>query len=96
VKVIREKFFNIKYFPAVGFEKDTVWLIILRIKKFLILKLGINQGGERHRKGVKLFNGVQASEKVYQSFLLEIKNKEGHSRLLNNFEDKVYFIIRLR
>ena len=43
---------------------------------------GINEGGGgRHRKSVKLFNGVQASEKVYQSFLLEVKNKGGHSSL---------------
>jgi acetylornithine deacetylase/succinyl-diaminopimelate desuccinylase-like protein len=41
---------------------------------------GINEGGGgRHRKGVKLFNGLQASEKVYQSFTLEVKNKGGHS-----------------
>jgi acetylornithine deacetylase/succinyl-diaminopimelate desuccinylase-like protein len=45
-------------------------------------ELGINEGGGgRHRKGVPLFNGVQASEKVYQSFLLEVKNKGGHSSL---------------
>lgn len=45
-------------------------------------EFGINEGGGgRHRKGVKLFNGVQASEKVYQSFLLEVKNKGGHSSL---------------
>jgi hypothetical protein len=50
---------------------------ILRIKKFLILKFGISEVGERHRKGVKLFNGVLSSEKVYQSFLLEIKTTEG-------------------
>ncbi len=45
-------------------------------------EFGINEGGGgRHRKGVKLFNGVQASEKVYQSFMLEAKNKGGHSSL---------------
>ena len=45
-------------------------------------EFGINEGGGgRHRKGVKLFNGVQASEKVYQSFQLEVKNKGGHSSL---------------
>jgi acetylornithine deacetylase/succinyl-diaminopimelate desuccinylase-like protein len=45
-------------------------------------EFGINEGGGgRHRKGVPLFNGVQASEKVYQSFLLEVKNKGGHSSL---------------
>jgi acetylornithine deacetylase/succinyl-diaminopimelate desuccinylase-like protein len=45
-------------------------------------EFGINEGGGgKHRQGVKLFNGVQASEKVYQSFLLEVKNKGGHSSL---------------
>lgn len=45
-------------------------------------EFGVNEGGGgRYRKGVKLFNGVQASEKVYQSFMLEVKNKGGHSSL---------------
>ena len=45
-------------------------------------EFGINEGGGgRYRKGVNLFNGVQASEKVYQSFMLEVKNKGGHSSL---------------
>ena len=45
-------------------------------------EFGINEGGGgRYRKDVKLFNGVQASEKVYQSFMLEVKNKGGHSSL---------------
>ncbi|GAC1405181.1 MAG: hypothetical protein NVSMB56_19610 [Pyrinomonadaceae bacterium] len=45
-------------------------------------EFGINEGGGgKMRKGVRLFNGVQASEKVYQSFLLEVKNKGGHSSL---------------
>lgn len=45
-------------------------------------EFGINEGGGgRHRKGVPLFNGVQASEKVYQSFQLEVKSKGGHSSL---------------
>lgn len=45
-------------------------------------EFGINEGGGgRHRKGVKLFHGVQASEKVFQSFMLEVKNKGGHSSL---------------
>lgn len=43
-------------------------------------ELGINEGGGgAARGGKKLFNAVQASEKVYQSFLLEVKNKGGHS-----------------
>jgi acetylornithine deacetylase/succinyl-diaminopimelate desuccinylase-like protein len=41
---------------------------------------GLNEGGGGAvRNGRKLFNSVQASEKVYQSFLFEVKNKGGHS-----------------
>lgn len=43
-------------------------------------EFGINEGGGGAiRDGKKLFNAVQASEKVYQSFELEVKNKGGHS-----------------
>jgi acetylornithine deacetylase/succinyl-diaminopimelate desuccinylase-like protein len=57
------------------------WLIDNH-RDLISAEFGINEGGGgRHRKSVKLFNGVQASEKVYQSFLLEIKNKGGHSSL---------------
>jgi len=43
-------------------------------------EFGMNEGGGgAARNGKKLFNAVQASEKVYQSFLLEVKNKGGHS-----------------
>jgi acetylornithine deacetylase/succinyl-diaminopimelate desuccinylase-like protein len=43
-------------------------------------EFGINEGGGgAMRGGKKLFNAVQASEKVYQSFLFEVKNKGGHS-----------------
>jgi acetylornithine deacetylase/succinyl-diaminopimelate desuccinylase-like protein len=43
-------------------------------------EFGINEGGGgAMRGGKKLFNAVQASEKIYQSFLLEVKNKGGHS-----------------
>lgn len=41
---------------------------------------GLNEGGGGAiRQGRKLFNSVQASEKVFQSFRLEIKGKGGHS-----------------
>ena len=41
---------------------------------------GLNEGGGgAMRNGKKLFNTVQASEKVYQSFLLEVRGKGGHS-----------------
>ncbi|MBI1814207.1 MAG: M20/M25/M40 family metallo-hydrolase [Deltaproteobacteria bacterium] len=38
-------------------------------------------GGGRMRSGTYLLNGVQASEKTYTNFLLEVKNKGGHSSL---------------
>ncbi|HEX5708739.1 MAG TPA: M20/M25/M40 family metallo-hydrolase [Pyrinomonadaceae bacterium] len=45
-------------------------------------EFGINEGGGgRLRGGSPLFNGIQASEKVYQSFTLEVRNKGGHSSL---------------
>jgi acetylornithine deacetylase/succinyl-diaminopimelate desuccinylase-like protein len=43
-------------------------------------EFGLNEGGGAAiRNGKKLFNSVQASEKVFQSFLLEVKSKGGHS-----------------
>jgi acetylornithine deacetylase/succinyl-diaminopimelate desuccinylase-like protein len=45
-------------------------------------EFGINEGGRGYLKaGKPLLNAVQASEKVYQSFRLEVRNKGGHSSL---------------
>jgi acetylornithine deacetylase/succinyl-diaminopimelate desuccinylase-like protein len=45
-------------------------------------ELGLNEGGGGQMKaGRRLANTVQASEKVYQSFRLEVKNPGGHSSL---------------
>jgi acetylornithine deacetylase/succinyl-diaminopimelate desuccinylase-like protein len=45
-------------------------------------EFGINEGGRGYlKRGKPLLNAVQASEKVYQSFRLEVKNKGGHSSL---------------
>lgn len=38
-------------------------------------------GGGAIKDGVRTLNGVQASEKVYQSFILEVTNPGGHSSL---------------
>jgi acetylornithine deacetylase/succinyl-diaminopimelate desuccinylase-like protein len=44
--------------------------------------LVINEGGGgRMRNGTYQLNGVQAAEKTYTNFLLEVKNKGGHSSL---------------
>lgn len=65
-----------------GGDFNGVEWLIKNHRDLVSAEIGINEGGGgRHRKGIKLFNGVQASEKVYQSFLLEIKNKGGHSSL---------------
>ncbi len=45
-------------------------------------EFGLNEGGGgRDRNGRRLFNGVQASEKMSVNFQLEVKNKGGHSSL---------------
>ena len=45
-------------------------------------EFGLNEGGGgRERDGERLFNGVQASEKIYRDFQLEVVNKGGHSSL---------------
>lgn len=65
-----------------GGDFNGVEYLIKNHRDLIDAELGINEGGGgRHRNGVKLFNGVQASEKVYQSFQLEVKNKGGHSSL---------------
>ncbi len=49
-------------------------------RSLLEADFGLNEGGGgAMRNGKKLFNTVQASEKVYQSFRLEVKGKGGHS-----------------
>jgi len=55
------------------------WL--LREHRALVdAELGLNEGGGGgYRQGRRLFNAVQASEKVYQSFALEVTNRGGHS-----------------
>jgi acetylornithine deacetylase/succinyl-diaminopimelate desuccinylase-like protein len=43
-------------------------------------EFGLNEGGGgRERSGKKLFNAVQATEKLYRDFDLEVTNKGGHS-----------------
>ena len=43
--------------------------------------LNVDGGGGELRKGVKIANELQTGEKVYLSFVLETKNKGGHSSL---------------
>ncbi len=64
-----------------GDYNGPAWLVKTH-RDLVDAEFGINEGGGgRYRKDKRLFNGVQASEKVYQSFQLEVKNKGGHSSL---------------
>ena len=57
------------------------WLV-KKHKDLIDAEFAINEGGGGNmRKGKYLSNEVQASEKVYQDFQLEVKNAGGHSSL---------------
>jgi acetylornithine deacetylase/succinyl-diaminopimelate desuccinylase-like protein len=64
-----------------GSSNGVDWL--LKTHRDLVdAELGLNEGGGgQTRGGRRLANTVQASEKVYQSFRLEVKNPGGHSSL---------------
>jgi acetylornithine deacetylase/succinyl-diaminopimelate desuccinylase-like protein len=51
-------------------------------RQLIDAEFGINEGaGGLTLNGKRLLNGVQASEKVFQSFVLEVKSNGGHSSL---------------
>ena len=64
-----------------GGHNGVVWL--LKEHRALIdADLAINEGGDGALKnGQRVSNGVQASEKIFQSYRLEVTNKGGHSSL---------------
>lgn len=62
-----------------GDYNGITWLIDNH-RDLIDAEFAINEGGGGlEKKGKKTLNGVQLSEKVYQSFELEIKNSGGHS-----------------
>ena len=64
-----------------GPENGVVWLLENH-PDLIDAEYAINEGGGGSiRNGVHIANGVQASEKVYQSFTLEVTNPGGHSSL---------------
>ena len=64
-----------------GPENGVVWLLENHAD-LIDAEYALNEGGGGQiRDGVHLANGVQASEKVYQSFQLEVTNPGGHSSL---------------
>jgi acetylornithine deacetylase/succinyl-diaminopimelate desuccinylase-like protein len=55
-------------------------LLVNQHRALVDAQFGLNEGGGgRERAGRPLYNGVQASEKTYRDFQLEITNKGGHS-----------------
>ncbi len=65
-----------------GGDFNGVEWLLKNHRELVDAELGINEGGGGMMKqGKPILNGVQASEKVYQSFALEVKNRGGHSSL---------------
>ncbi|MGH9945373.1 MAG: M20/M25/M40 family metallo-hydrolase, partial [Pyrinomonadaceae bacterium] len=65
-----------------GGDHNGVELLLKDHRQLVDAEFGLNEGGRGQLKqGKRLLNAVQASEKVYQSFRLEVKNKGGHSSL---------------
>jgi acetylornithine deacetylase/succinyl-diaminopimelate desuccinylase-like protein len=67
-------------------ETDRTWngvdFLLTKHRPLIDAELGLNEGGGGQLKdGKRVANTVQASEKIYQSFRLEVKNPGGHSSL---------------
>src|SRR5262245_51008404 len=64
-----------------GSANGVEWLLANH-RELLAAEFGLNEGGGGQTKdGRRIANTVQASEKVFQSFRLEVKNPGGHSSL---------------
>ncbi len=62
-----------------GKDNGVEWLLT-RHRNLIDAGVCLNEGGEGQLKnGKRLLNGVQAAEKVYVSFALEVHNRGGHS-----------------
>jgi acetylornithine deacetylase/succinyl-diaminopimelate desuccinylase-like protein len=63
-----------------GGDYNGVQWLLQNQRALVDAELGLNEGGGGQAKaGRKIANRVQASEKVYQDFTLEVTNKGGHS-----------------
>ncbi|MCA1814884.1 MAG: M20/M25/M40 family metallo-hydrolase [Acidobacteria bacterium] len=63
-----------------GGDYNGASFLIKNHRELVDAEFGINEGaGGQSKRGRKLLNGVQSSEKVYQSFRLEVTNPGGHS-----------------
>ena len=64
-----------------GGGKGVPWLLANH-RDLIDAELALNEGGGgAYRDGRNLYNAVQASEKIYYDYQLEIRNKGGHSSL---------------
>jgi acetylornithine deacetylase/succinyl-diaminopimelate desuccinylase-like protein len=64
-----------------GQHNGVAWLLATH-RDLIDAELALNEGGAGYLKnGRHLSNNVQASEKIYQSFTLEVTNPGGHSSL---------------
>lgn len=62
-----------------GKDNGVDWLV-KKHRDLLQAEFCLNEGGDGHLKnGKRLLNGVQAAEKVYVSFAVEVRNRGGHS-----------------
>jgi acetylornithine deacetylase/succinyl-diaminopimelate desuccinylase-like protein len=65
-----------------GGDSNGVAFLLAKHRGLIDAELGLNEGGGGGlRKGRRIALSVQASEKVYQSFRLEVRNPGGHSSL---------------
>ena len=63
-----------------GGDHNGVQWLLENHKDLIQAEFALNEGGRGQEKdGKKILNQVQLSEKVYQSFTLEVKNRGGHS-----------------
>jgi acetylornithine deacetylase/succinyl-diaminopimelate desuccinylase-like protein len=64
-----------------GSDNGVIWLLENH-RELIDAEYALNEGGSAViRDGKHIANGVQASEKVYQTFMLEVTNPGGHSSL---------------
>ena len=62
-----------------GKDNGVDWLVT-KHRNLLNAEFCLNEGGDGHLKnGRRLLNGVQAAEKIYVSFAVEVRNRGGHS-----------------
>ncbi len=63
-----------------GGDFNGVTWLLQHHRQLIDAEFGLNEGaGGQMHNGKRLLNAVQASEKVYQSFVLEVKSDGGHS-----------------